>query len=87
MHFIAVQLFCIGIMIGHVSPEAYVGGPIAMVQNGDTISIDVNSKTLHLVWNFLYYFILSAKICKRLQMYHYSLEVVVMYFLTGYISR
>jgi dihydroxy-acid dehydratase len=37
-----------GIMIGHVSPEAYVGGPIAMVQNGDTISIDVNSKTLHL---------------------------------------
>jgi len=29
-----------GIMIGHVSPEAQVGGPIAIVKNGDIISID-----------------------------------------------
>ena len=36
-------------MIGHVSPEAYEGGPIALVQNGDTIVIDSTNKTLHLV--------------------------------------
>ena len=29
-----------GIMIGHVSPEAQVGGPIAIVEDGDIISID-----------------------------------------------
>ncbi len=29
-----------GVMIGHVSPEAQVGGPIAIVKNGDMISID-----------------------------------------------
>ncbi|MCE4604259.1 MAG: dihydroxy-acid dehydratase [Aeropyrum sp.] len=29
-----------GIMVGHVSPEAYVGGPIALVQDGDEILID-----------------------------------------------
>ncbi len=30
-----------GAAIGHVSPEAAVGGPIAMIQNGDIISIDI----------------------------------------------
>lgn len=29
-----------GIMVGHVSPEAFVGGPIALVENGDVIEID-----------------------------------------------
>ncbi|MCE4610598.1 MAG: dihydroxy-acid dehydratase [Desulfurococcales archaeon] len=29
-----------GIMVGHVSPEAYVGGPIALVEAGDTILVD-----------------------------------------------
>src|SRR5512136_910654 len=33
--------FTAGPCIGHVSPEAYVGGPIAIVQDGDTIKIDV----------------------------------------------
>ncbi len=33
-----------GLMIGHVSPEAARGGPIALVQDGDTISIDVDAK-------------------------------------------
>jgi dihydroxy-acid dehydratase len=32
--------------IGHVSPEAAEGGPIALVQNGDTIRIDMNARTL-----------------------------------------
>ena len=37
-----------GLMIGHVAPEAQVGGPIALVQEGDTISIDCDAGTLHL---------------------------------------
>ena len=36
-------------MIGHVSPEACVGGPIALVRNGDTITIDIQNETLDLV--------------------------------------
>jgi dihydroxy-acid dehydratase len=35
-----------GAAIGHISPEAAEGGPIAVVQDGDLISIDVNERTL-----------------------------------------
>ena len=35
-----------GASIGHVSPEAAVGGPIALVQEGDIIKININEKTL-----------------------------------------
>jgi dihydroxy-acid dehydratase len=34
--------------VGHVSPEAADGGPIAVVQNGDMISIDIPNRKLHL---------------------------------------
>jgi dihydroxy-acid dehydratase len=37
-----------GAAIGHVSPEAGAGGPIAIVQDGDTISIDLDKRTLNL---------------------------------------
>lgn len=37
-----------GIMIGHVSPEAQVGGLLAVVQEGDDIEIDLNHATLNL---------------------------------------
>lgn len=37
-----------GLMIGHVAPEAYVGGPIAAIREGDTITIDVPNRTLSL---------------------------------------
>lgn len=37
-----------GFIIGHVSPEAQVGGPIALVQNGDTISIDLEKREINL---------------------------------------
>ena len=33
-----------GLMIGHVSPEAALGGPIAAVREGDTIRVDVNQR-------------------------------------------
>lgn len=35
-----------GLVVGHVSPEAWVGGPIALVQNGDAITIDAERKLL-----------------------------------------
>jgi dihydroxy-acid dehydratase len=38
-----------GAAIGHVSPEAMQGGPIAFVEKGDRISIDIPSQTLSLV--------------------------------------
>ncbi len=37
-----------GASIGHVSPEAAVGGPIALVHEGDTISIDIDACRLEL---------------------------------------
>ena len=37
-----------GLMIGHVAPEAALGGPIALVDEGDTIVIDVDRKALDL---------------------------------------
>ena len=38
-----------GFMIGHVAPEAYEGGPLALVKNGDTILIDAKKRRLDLV--------------------------------------
>ncbi len=35
-----------GLMIGHIAPEAALGGPIAIVEEGDTIVIDVDRKAL-----------------------------------------
>ena len=37
-----------GACIGHVTPEAYLGGPIALVQEGDRISIDIPAGRLEL---------------------------------------
>ena len=36
----------VGLVIGHVSPEAALGGPIGLIQDGDTIIVDVNQDTL-----------------------------------------
>jgi len=38
-----------GLMIGHVTPEAALGGPIALVEDGDPIEIDVDAKRLDLL--------------------------------------
>ena len=37
-----------GFVVGHVTPEAYVGGPLALVKNGDKIIIDSVKRTLTL---------------------------------------
>ncbi|MBO3769141.1 MAG: dihydroxy-acid dehydratase [Thermoproteota archaeon] len=38
-----------GIAIGHVSPEAFLGGPIALVEDGDEILIDVPNRKIDLL--------------------------------------
>jgi dihydroxy-acid dehydratase len=35
-----------GLCIGHIAPESEVGGPIALVEEGDTIRVDVPARTL-----------------------------------------
>ena len=37
-----------GAAIGHVSPEAAVGGPIALVENGDIIEIDIMANQINM---------------------------------------
>jgi dihydroxy-acid dehydratase len=37
-----------GFVVGHITPEAYQGGPLAIVQNGDTITIDAVSREMTL---------------------------------------
>jgi dihydroxy-acid dehydratase len=37
-----------GLVVGHVAPEAFVGGTIALVEEGDSITIDANQKLLQL---------------------------------------
>jgi len=36
----------VGLVIGHVGPEAFLGGPIALVEDGDTIVVDINEDRL-----------------------------------------
>jgi dihydroxy-acid dehydratase len=38
-----------GLMVGHVAPEAALGGPIALVADGDEIEIDVDRKALDIL--------------------------------------
>ena len=49
-----------GLMIGHVAPEAAVGGPLAAVRDGDEIVIDVDARTLDLA-------VATAVIAERLR--------------------
>jgi dihydroxyacid dehydratase/phosphogluconate dehydratase len=37
-----------GACILHVAPEAYIGGPLALVKTGDKITVDVPGRTIHL---------------------------------------
>src|SRR5881394_4172214 len=36
----------VGLVIGHVAPEAYLGGPIALVEDGDEIVVDLNDDSI-----------------------------------------
>ncbi|RBP34209.1 dihydroxy-acid dehydratase [Oceanihabitans sediminis] len=37
-----------GFVVGHITPEAYEGGTIALIENGDTITIDTKNNTMNL---------------------------------------
>jgi dihydroxy-acid dehydratase len=37
-----------GMVVGHVAPEAYVGGTIALVEDGDSITIDAHKQSIEL---------------------------------------
>lgn len=37
-----------GFVVGHITPEAYDGGTIALLENGDVIAIDVTNNSIHL---------------------------------------
>lgn len=37
-----------GMVVGHVAPEAYAGGPIALVEEGDSITIDAHDRLLQI---------------------------------------
>jgi dihydroxy-acid dehydratase len=49
-------------MAGHVAPEAARGGPIAAIQEGDTVVFDVDSRTLSLELS-------DDKIARRVEAY------------------
>ncbi len=36
-----------GLMVGHIAPEAMVGGPIGLLEEGDIITVDVDARTLN----------------------------------------
>ncbi|MBR3296927.1 MAG: dihydroxy-acid dehydratase, partial [Firmicutes bacterium] len=38
-----------GLFVGHISPEAADGGPIAIVKDGDRIVVDVNERSIELL--------------------------------------
>ncbi len=65
-----------GASIGHVSPEAAHGGPIAAVQEGDLISIDIPSKTITLELS-------DEEIQKRLEKWEKPAPKIT----SGYMSR
>jgi dihydroxy-acid dehydratase len=37
-----------GFVVGHITPEAYVGGTLALVKNGDSITIDAEKRQINL---------------------------------------
>lgn len=65
-----------GPCIGHISPEAVVGGPIAAVRNGDTIFIDIPNRKLELCVN-------SAEMKKRLSIRTHPKPIIS----EGYLKR
>src|SRR5262249_47973007 len=36
-----------GFVVGHITPEAAVGGPLGLLRNGDVVTIDAGKKVIH----------------------------------------
>lgn len=65
-----------GPCIGHISPEAAVGGPIAIIKNGDTIEIDIPKRKLELK-------VSKAELDRRIR----NLKIPKPKVQTGYLAR
>jgi len=65
-----------GACVGHISPEAMAGGPIALVQEGDIIKIDIPGRTLTLE-------VTDVELAKRKQAWVKPAPKVT----TGYLAR
>ena len=50
-----------GFIVGHITPEAQSGGPLALVQNGDTITIDATNHTINVACFAMKSSLLAAK--------------------------
>ncbi len=66
-----------GMVVGHIAPEAQVGGPIAIIQNGDIITIDADKNELSIDLS-------DQEIARRLQSWqapepHYKSGVIAKY--------
>jgi dihydroxy-acid dehydratase len=66
-----------GPCIGHVAPEAAEGGPIAVIQNGDTITIDISNRALNVD-------LTEQEIKKRLEMWKPKPPRITKGYLTRY---
>ena len=64
-----------GASIGHVSPEAFEGGPIGLVEEGDTIHIDINNNVLEVL-------VSDEELAKRKENWKPRVNEV-----TGYLAR
>lgn len=64
-----------GCFVGHISPEAAEGGPIALIEDGDKIIIDVEKRTLELLVD-------EEELAKRAAAFKYEAPAV-----TGYMKR
>lgn len=65
-----------GLCVGHISPEAAAGGPIAVVQDGDIISIDISKRSINVQ-------ITSEELTRRLK----ELKKFTPKFTKGYLAR
>lgn len=65
-----------GCFVGHISPEAAEGGPIALVEDGDLITIDIMNRNVHL-------HITDEEMARRKAKWHYEPKKN----LNGYLAR
>jgi dihydroxy-acid dehydratase len=59
-----------GFVVGHITPEAHEGGPLALIRNGDTINIDATKRELNLVISAKEMALRRKQLKKRPPVYH-----------------
>ena len=56
----------VGLVIGHVGPEAAIGGPIALIKDGDKIEVNLNINQINCMCVMVYIHILTLDIVEIL---------------------